>query len=298
MFKDNWIQALAGYEQRGEPCVMVTVLEDRGSVPRDAGTKMLVTRDELVATIGGGHLEHLATEMARDMMSSGERQMKVERFNLGARLGQCCGGVVTLSFEPIVQQKHHLALFGAGHVAKALVHVLATLPIRVTWVDERDEQFPEELPPNVHKVVTDDPVGDIADMPKGSMYLVMTHNHQLDFELSRAILLRGDSKYFGLIGSLSKRKRFDHKLRERGHAESDIHRMICPIGIGAVSGKHPAEIAVSVAGELIACYQGQDIKSKRPPSIAAETGSQTSTVSAISHTEQNKKTGAIKQKTA
>ncbi len=291
MFKDNWIQALADYEQRGEPCVMVTVLEDRGSVPRDAGTKMLVTRDELVATIGGGHLEHLATDMARDMIASGDRRMKVEHFNLGARLGQCCGGMVTISLEPIFHQQHHLALFGAGHVAKALVHILATLPIRVTWVDERDGQFPDTLPPNVSKWVTDDPTGDVSDMPEGSMYLVMTHNHQLDFELSRAILLRGDSTYFGLIGSLSKRKRFDHKLRERGHSEADIHRMICPIGISEVTGKHPAEIAVSVAGEIIACYQGLEIASKRPNASGA-------TVSAISHTDHKHKAGTTKRKTA
>ncbi|WP_394126585.1 xanthine dehydrogenase accessory protein XdhC [Vibrio hepatarius] len=264
MFKDNWIHELAQLEKNSEPCVMVTVLEDRGSVPRDAGTKMLVTRDRLIATIGGGHLEHVATKMAREMLIAGERSLKVERFNLGARLGQCCGGMATLSFEPIGTAQKHLVVFGAGHVAKALLHIVSTLPFRVTWIDERDDVFPGELPHNVTKLVTDDPVGEVRDLPPNSYYLVMTHNHQLDFDLARAIIDRDDSVYFGMIGSLTKRKKFDMRLAQRGYTDAQIDTMICPIGVSMVNGKHPAEIAVSVAGELIAHYQGIPLEQKRP----------------------------------
>jgi xanthine dehydrogenase accessory factor len=264
MFKDNWIHELAQLEKNSEPCVMVTVLEDRGSVPRDAGTKMLVTRDRLIATIGGGHLEHVATKMAREMLIAGERSLKVERFNLGARLGQCCGGMATLSFEPIGTAQKHLVVFGAGHVAKALLHIVSTLPFRVTWIDERDDVFPDELPRNVTKLVTDDPVGEVRDLPPNSYYLVMTHNHQLDFDLARAIIDRNDSVYFGMIGSLTKRKKFDMRLAQRGYTDAQIDTMICPIGVSMVNGKHPAEIAVSVAGELIAHYQGIPLEQKRP----------------------------------
>jgi xanthine dehydrogenase accessory factor len=264
MFKDNWIHELAQLEKNSEPCVMVTVLEDRGSVPRDAGTKMLVTRDRLIATIGGGHLEHVATKMAREMLIAGERSLKVERFNLGARLGQCCGGMATLSFEPIGTAQKHLVVFGAGHVAKALLHIVSTLPFRVTWIDERDDVFPEDLPRNVTKLVTDDPVGEVRDLPPNSYYLVMTHNHQLDFDLARAIIDRDDSVYFGMIGSLTKRKKFDMRLAQRGYTDAQIDTMICPIGVSMVNGKHPAEIAVSVAGELIAHYQGIPLEQKRP----------------------------------
>ncbi|KLN64924.1 xanthine dehydrogenase accessory protein XdhC [Vibrio sp. VPAP30] len=264
MFKDNWIHELAQLEKNSEPCVMVTVLEDRGSVPRDAGTKMLITRDRLIATIGGGHLEHVATKMAREMLIAGERSLKVERFNLGARLGQCCGGMATLSFEPIGTAQKHLVVFGAGHVAKALLHIVSTLPFRVTWIDERDDVFPEELPRNVTKLVTDDPVAEVRDLPPNSYYLVMTHNHQLDFDLARAIIDRDDSVYFGMIGSLTKRKKFDMRLAQRGYSDAQINTMICPIGVSMVNGKHPAEIAVSVAGELIAHYQGIPLEEKRP----------------------------------
>lgn len=255
MFKDNWIQILAELERKGEPCVMVTVVEHKGSTPRDSGTKMLVTEHACYATIGGGHLEYKALKLARDMLLNGEQQMKVERFNLGASLGQCCGGMASIMLEPVVRARHHLVLFGAGHVAKALVHILATLPFRITWIDERASEFPAEQLSGVTQVVSDDPVGEIADQPAGSFYLVMTHNHQLDLELCANILRRQDARYFGVIGSKTKRKRFDYKLKERGFSEANLTQMICPIGISQVTGKHPAEIAVSVAGELISVYQ-------------------------------------------
>ena len=101
-------------------------------------------------------------------------------------------------------------------------------------------------------------------MSPNSYYLVMTHNHQLDFDLTKAIIDREDSRYFGMIGSLTKRKKFDFRLEQRGYSQEQIETMLCPIGISAVNGKHPAEIAVSVAGELIAHYQGQALEQKRP----------------------------------
>lgn len=265
----SWIQQLAELEQRGEECILVTVLEHKGSVPRDAGTKMIVTRRELYATIGGGHLEHLATKMAREMLMNlgkgqSDNQTHIERFNLGARLGQCCGGMATLSFEPIGFNQHHLVLFGAGHVAKSLVNIMQTLPFKITWVDEREAEFPAQLAPNVHKLVSDDPVGEIKHMPANSYYLVMTHNHQLDFDLAREILTQDRFSYFGMIGSQTKRKKFDLRLAHRGFESDTIEKMQCPIGLSMVKGKHPAEIAVSVAGELIAHYQGQALEQKRP----------------------------------
>ncbi|GAA3541723.1 xanthine dehydrogenase accessory protein XdhC [Zobellella aerophila] len=266
MFKDNWIQTLVELEQKGEACIMVTVVEHKGSTPRDSGTKMLVTRTGCYATIGGGHLEYKAMELAREMLAKGERRPRIERFNLGASLGQCCGGMATLMLEPVVQDKHHLVLFGAGHVAKALVSVLSGLPFRITWIDEREDEFPAQLPEGVTKVVSDDPVGEIDDQPANSFYLVMTHNHQLDFELAARILKRGDARYFGMIGSHTKRKRFEYRLRERDFDQQTVDRMVCPIGLAEVGGKHPAEIAVSVAAQLIACYQDNAVVDAKTPS--------------------------------
>src|SRR5690606_21942887 len=115
-------------------------------------------------------------------------------------------------------------------------------------------EFPQPLPTGVERIVNDEVVEEVERMPAGSYFIVMTHNHQLDLELSAAILARGDFAYYGLIGSQSKRARFDHRLRARGLPADVIQRMRCPLGLAEVKGKLPMEIAVSIAGEVIATY--------------------------------------------
>ncbi|MDH4582127.1 xanthine dehydrogenase accessory protein XdhC [Pseudomonas sp. BN415] len=259
----SWISALADLQQRSEPCVLVTIIEERGSTPRNAGSKMVVTAERIFETIGGGHLEFKAMEIAREMLENRSQDTRLERFSLGASLGQCCGGATVLLFEPMGQPQAHIAVFGAGHVGRALVPLLASLPCKVRWIDSRENEFPEHIPAGVEKVVNEDVIDEIAEMPKGSYYIVMTHNHQLDLELTAEILKRNDFAYFGLIGSKTKRVKFEHRLRERGFAAETVQRMRCPMGIQDVKGKLPIEIAISIAGEVVATYNvnfGQEVK--------------------------------------
>lgn len=259
----SWISALAELQQKGEACVLVTIIEERGSTPRNAGSKMVVTAERIFETIGGGHLEYKAMEMAREMLASRSQDTRLERFSLGASLGQCCGGATVLLFEPMGQPQAQIAVFGAGHVGRALVPLLASLPCKVRWIDSRENEFPEHIPAGVEKIVNDEVVDEVENMPPGSYYIVMTHNHQLDLELTAAILKRGDFAYYGLIGSKTKRVKFEHRLRERGFADTLMARMRCPMGLPEVKGKLPVEIAVSIAGEVIATYNasfGQDVK--------------------------------------
>ena len=232
----NWIDALADLQNQGEPCVLVTIIEELGSTPRNAGSKMVVSADRMFDTIGGGHLEFKAMQIAREMLASGKQDTHLERFSLGASLGQCCGGATVLLFEPMGQVQAQIAVFGAGHVGRALVPLLASLPVGVC------------------QVITDEPVDEVDDLPAGSYCIVMTHNHQLDLELTAAILKRNDFTWFGLIGSKTKRAKFEHRLRDRGFDPSVVQRMRCPMGIGEVKGKLPVEIAISIAGEIIATY--------------------------------------------
>lgn len=259
----SWISALADLQQQGEACVLVTIIEERGSTPRNAGSKMVVTAERIFETIGGGHLEYKAMELAREMLASRSQDTRLERFSLGASLGQCCGGATVLLFEPMGQPQAQIAVFGAGHVGRALVPLLASLPCKVRWIDSRENEFPEHIPAGVEKIVSDEVVDEVENMPPGSYYIVMTHNHQLDLELTAAILKRGDFAYYGLIGSKTKRVKFEHRLRERGFADTLMARMRCPMGLAEVKGKLPVEIAVSIAGEVIATYNasfGQDVK--------------------------------------
>ena len=250
----NWISGLTDLQTQGEACVLVTIIEELGSTPRNAGSKMVVSAERIFDTIGGGHLEYKAMEIARQMLASRSQDTRLERFSLGASLGQCCGGVNVLLFEPMGQPQAQIAVFGAGHVGRALVPLLASLPCQVRWIDSREQEFPELIPSGVRQIVTEDPLDEIDTLPTGSYCIVMTHNHQLDLELSAAILKRGDFGYFGLIGSKTKRAKFEHRLRDRGFDGALLQRMRCPMGLSEVKGKLPIEIAISIAAEVIATY--------------------------------------------
>lgn len=262
----KWIQALADLDNQGMPGVLITVIEERGSTPRNAGAKMLVTASAQFDTIGGGHLEYKAIKLARQMLSDKHSQPRMERFSLGASLGQCCGGATTILLEPVGTEVKQLAVFGAGHVGQALVPILASLPCRVKWIDAREDMFPADIPTGVEKVVNEFPVDEVEDLPADSYFIVMTHNHQLDQQLTEKILQRDDFSYFGLIGSMTKRKKFEHRLSAKGFSQAQLDKMICPMGLPAVKGKLPAEIAVAVAAEFIALYNQNFGKQSQPDS--------------------------------
>jgi xanthine dehydrogenase accessory factor len=161
--------------------------------------------------------------------------------------------------DKIEAPKDHLMLFGAGHVGAAIVRALGELPCRVTWVDEREELFPAQLPANVTVEATDTPEALAEQAAPGTSFLVMTHSHALDQRLAEAILKRPgfDADWFGLIGSHTKRKQFEHRLRERGIAQARLEAMVCPIGVPGIEGKAPAVIAVAVAAQLLMVWEAR-----------------------------------------
>lgn len=261
---DNWIEALCRLQREYTPAVIVTLIEERGSTPRNSGTKMVVTGTQLYCTIGGGHLEYRCCDIARQMLSEQAPHCRTERFSLGASLGQCCGGMVTVLFEPVNTGVAHIALFGAGHVAKALIPILASLPCTISWIDARPEQFPTEMIGRVNIICEPDPLDALDDLPAGCFYIIMTHDHQLDFTLVEHILKRNEFGYLGLIGSQHKRARFDYRLAQRGVTDDQLAGLHCPIGLPGLTGKHPGEIAVAIAGQIIACYQSLQLTNPAP----------------------------------
>ena len=246
--------------------VLVVVHETAGSVPREAGAWMAVFRDTVVGTIGGGHLELQAIEEARLRLSAmgGE---DVLRYALGPSLGQCCGGVVHLRYErvtaadiPALAQRLRsrvapVALFGGGHVGKALVRVLGTLAFSVTWIDSRDEIFPDDVPDNVQCEHSDPVEAAVADLAPQSRVLIMSFSHAEDLDVVAACLKRirdrGDLPYVGLIGSKTKWATFRHRLEERGFSEQELARVTCPVGVPGITGKEPEVIAIAVAAQLL-----------------------------------------------
>lgn len=247
----DWLTTLTELDAAGVPHVLVTQAEVLGSTPREVGAKMVITADMLYGSIGGGSLEFQAAAIARGMLGEGWRAPKVEKSILGPDMRQCCGGAVTLLFEPFYPAAFTLALFGAGHVAQALVHVLDGVPLRLLWIDEREGVFPAALPSFVRALVVSDPVGAVGQVPVGAHALVMTHSHERDFQLVRALADRSDLASLGLIGSETKWARFRRRLSEDGLPPERIAWIRCPIGLPGLKGKRPAEIAIAIAAQLL-----------------------------------------------
>ncbi len=153
--------------------------------------------------------------------------------------------------EVIRKNKIKLYLFGAGHVGTALVRSLQPLPVEITWLDSRPDQFPANTGDIFRKITLENPSSYVDRCEPGSVFLVMTHSHQLDEDICYKVLSRNDMKWLGLIGSVSKRRRFINRLKKRGIDARTLEKLICPIGLSGISGKRPATIAVAVAAQLL-----------------------------------------------
>jgi xanthine dehydrogenase accessory factor len=257
----NLRQAAARWQAEGRAAVVVEVADHQGSVPRETGTRMLVSAGEVLGTIGGGHLELKAMADARALIASGGSAF-TQRVALGPTLGQCCGGALHLRFTPLeavnladwadAPPRFTLQLYGAGHVGRAIVKLLEGIHCRVQWIDERDSEFPSgPLPPHIERVCVEPVEAEVARAAPGDCHLVLTHSHDLDLAISHEILKRGDFAWFGLIGSRTKRARFEHRLSARGIGPALLQRMACPIGLPGIAGKEPEVIAVAVVAQLL-----------------------------------------------
>ena len=266
MDRDTRLAAIHWLEQR-VPAVVVEIARSRGSAPRGAGTRMLVSAVQSIGTIGGGHLEWKALETAHAMLAARDTAPRRAHYPLGPALGQCCGGAVDLVFRaldddviadwPRTTPLFHLQLHGAGHVGHAIATLLATLDATVAWIDERDDVFPPTTtlgtpwPESIRCIAGDGAEGEVASAAAGTFFLVLTHDHALDFRIAEAVLRRGDFGFVGLIGSKSKRARFLHRFADRGVPEDAIARLQCPVGIAGISGKQPEVIAMAVVAQLL-----------------------------------------------
>ncbi|MEB3753419.1 xanthine dehydrogenase accessory protein XdhC [Acinetobacter sp. MD2(2019)] len=317
----QWWTDLNGWANDERPMVLVSVVRADGSTPREVGASMLLRFDsqqqwQQSDTIGGGHLEFQAIDIAQAMLTGSEPRIRfVERFNLSARLGQCCGGVMWLLFEKIAPSKddllaYHQAwqtgqtivrstrldqastwhigthqplhstpkfdqsntawqwtqtvqpyamrvmIFGAGHVGEAIVRCLLPIGVQITWVDNRDDIFPQDVQNQVRCISSDVPEAEITHFDRSGAILILTHDHQLDLQLCFEALkpTQQPFAYVGMIGSKSKRAIFEKRMQARGYTETELQRLVCPIGIDGITSKQPAIIAVSVVADLLQLF--------------------------------------------
>ena len=259
----SWADAVAKCSRQNIGFVVVTVLSVEGSSPRAKQVKMVVSSDKIYDSVGGGNLEFDAIQSARSMLHQQSAMIEKKIYNLGEDLTQCCGGQVELLFEYFPACDFNIVLCGAGHVGKALVSILAELPCRVSWMDTRPDVLESavknvELSSRVSPRHLHNPHQAVEDCEPGSWYLIMTHSHELDFELSEAILGRADIEYCGLIGSKSKAASFRGRLKRKGFSAEEISRLTSPIGIPLGAGRSPMEVAVSISAQLLQLYYSRD----------------------------------------
>ncbi|NPC70025.1 xanthine dehydrogenase accessory protein XdhC [Corallococcus sp. AB004] len=274
----NWVHQLAEWAREDTPFAVVTVTECKGSTPAPPGAKLLVRADGTFhGTIGGGHLEQLVLQDARACLARGEA--RTFRYPLGAKLGQCCGGVVDVFVEP-VNHGPQLYLFGAGHVGQALCRVLEGTPFRVHLVDERAEwvQSPQ-VPAGVvrHEEAWDEFASRAVWDEQRTYVAVMTHRHDVDQDII-AFAIQKPARYIGLIGSDTKWARFRQRLEAKGMPARQVGRVQCPMGL-PTGGKSPQEVAVSIAAGLLQLHHGL------ASGLAQEAGAQPAPVPLLSSGE-------------
>ncbi|RST83095.1 xanthine dehydrogenase accessory protein XdhC [Aquibium carbonis] len=250
----------------------VEVAEAKGSTPREAGAWMLVAPSAIFGTIGGGQLEFMAIDRAREMLRSqssprpGASEAHTLDIPLGPEIGQCCGGRVSLSVTSMDEARRRstvaaaetedarlpsVLLFGGGHVGRALSQALALLPVRATVVETRAEAL-EGFPEAVATRLTPVPEEQVREAPPGAAFVVLTHDHALDFLIVAEALRRGDTAYVGMIGSQTKKATFrSWFLKTAGGSEAEFARLVSPIGGAAVRDKRPAVIAALAAAEIM-----------------------------------------------
>ncbi|WP_348824455.1 xanthine dehydrogenase accessory protein XdhC [Flavobacterium aestuarii] len=249
---NNWIELLQEFKAQKKPAALVTITKILGSAPCRICSRMIVTpQKDFFGTIGGGKLEFQVIDEA--VRSIRENKILECTYTLGPEFEQCCGGKVELIIEPM-NQSPELYIFGAGHIGVAICQVLKDTPFSITLLDTRE---------NWKETIAIDPAVNYSDVPfdlykqtvnwgPNCYVVILTHDHRLDFEIT-ALALHEKTKYIGLIGSKTKKNKFNNMLINELNFKAGISPVHCPIGLD-LGGNSPKEIAISIASELLKAY--------------------------------------------
>jgi xanthine dehydrogenase accessory factor len=249
----TFYEQLVALEGKGRPFVLVTLVEAIGSTPQDAAAKMLVTAEGLhCGTVGGGKVEAAALTLAAEVLAKADAKPRFVSWTLKGDVGMTCGGSVKFYFEPhFGPGPWTIAVFGAGHIAQALIPVLLPLPARITCVDSRPEWL-ARLPKasNLEVLQAEAPEEFVPRLPGDAFLVVMTMGHATDRPILRRALTERDFPFIGVIGSDAKAAILRRELIAEGVSDEQAARFRCPVGLD-FGTNHPHEIALSIAGQLI-----------------------------------------------
>ncbi|RWD88141.1 xanthine dehydrogenase accessory protein XdhC [Mesorhizobium sp.] len=322
------VQSLKAFLGQAGRVALVEVAATKGSTPRETGAFMLVSASAIFGTIGGGQLEYMAIDKARQLISPLEGEMAAKRpegvgrgsarpkkmpstaaatppggfaatlpsrgrearieadevcttldVPLGPEIGQCCGGRVEVLIRPVdaaleraliakaeaeEARLPHVYVFGGGHVGQALAATLALLPIHALVVETRADAL-EGMPETVETRLTPMPESAVREAPAGSAFVILTHDHALDFLIVAEALRRDDAAYVGMIGSKTKKATFKNWfLKSTEGSEAEFNRLVSPIGGNAVKDKRPPVIAALAAAEIMTALASHSAKASAP----------------------------------
>ena len=274
------VQSLKDFLAGQGRIALVEVAGTKGSTPREKGAFMLVSREATFGTIGGGQLEYMAIDKARQMVASSfhrklegkEARVEVDEVcatldvPLGPEIGQCCGGRVEVLIRLVdsalaaelvsaaeVEEAHlpHVYIFGGGHVGQALASTIALLPVLGVVIETRAEAL-QGMPETVETRLTPMPEAEVRNAPAGTAFAILTHDHALDFLIVAEALKRDDAAYVGMIGSKTKKATFRNWfLKSADGSDAEFARLVTPIGGDAVKDKRPQVIAALAAAEIM-----------------------------------------------
>jgi len=274
---------ISSFLTRQPASIVAELTRVRGSSPRSEGTFMLIGKDELIGTIGGGALEYLVIDRARQVLRDGLSGDDLD-VPLGPEIGQCCGGRVNVTMRVVDRAKADdlirrvageeaacpsVFVFGAGHVGHALARALALLPVKVAVIDTRATEL-AGLPPGVEGKVVAMPEAVVRSAPAGSAFVILTHDHALDFIIAQEALQRTDARYVGMIGSRTKRARFSSWFREEGGDPLALQRLVMPIGATGLGDKRPEVIAALAAAEIMVHIGRREAKNLQARPVTGE----------------------------
>ena len=248
----NWIERLSEFKLKRQPVALITVTKCYGSTPCVLGSRMIITENkELYGTIGGGKLEFLAIDQAIKALD--ENKIIESGYTLGPEFEQCCGGKVEFIIEPM-NQSPELFLFGAGHIGHEIASLLVDTVFKVKLIDSRNNWFSEkDLDPTINPCEVSEidfkTFRDAVRWGKNCYVIALTHNHAIDFDVM-AMALQNETKFIGLIGSKTKKARFNNMLINEMEIKEGMSNVICPIGL-PIGGDTPKEIAISVVAQLL-----------------------------------------------
>ena len=256
-FMNDYVAKAQELASQGVSFVTVTLVQPEGHVPQDIGAKAIVTHSGLVfGTVGGGRLEARAIVHAGEMLrrSVSPKDITVpelKRYDLQQDLGMVCGGAATLFYEVSSNRRWQIAVFGAGHVAQAVVPLLSTFNCNLWCLDPRREWLDKIAEhPNLKKIHSVDLPGEVSKLPEDVYYLCLSQGHATDLPIVREILKRERVPYLGVIGSVPKARTLRATLMEEGFLEERVRGIFCPVGL-EIGSNAPAEIAVSIAAQLL-----------------------------------------------